>query len=480
VANASVIVTPQEVEKAYREANEKIKIAYVVFPQDKFKADVNATQADLEAFYNAHKGTYTTPESRNAGIILIDQDKVAATIQVPDAQLQAYYDSHKDDFRTPERVKVRHILLQTTGKSPEEVAKIKAKAEDLLKQIKNGGNFAELAKKNSQDPGSAANGGDLGWVVRGQTVKNFENTAFSLKPGEISNLVTTEYGFHIIQVEEKEAAGLQPFDKVKGQIDAQLSKQQANDKMQSLADQAHAQLVKAPGNAEQIANSLGLQFVKADNIQPNGPIPGVGANKDLNDAITGLAKGQVTQVIQVTPARMAVAAVTAVNAPQVQPLAQVEAIVRNAYTMSKAQQLLVQKTKQAADEAIKTGDLQALAKQYGLEVKESDLFTRNGSVGGNIGASLFSDLFNKPVGSVMGPVTSGPETVVAKLVDKVEPDMKDFAAQRDSIIQSLKQKQAQERDELFTDSIVNRLQQEGKIKYHKDVFNQILQHYRAS
>jgi parvulin-like peptidyl-prolyl isomerase len=97
-----------------------------------------------------------------------------------------------------------------------------------------------------------------------------------------------------------------------------------------------------------------------------------------------------------------------------------------------------------------------------------------------MGASFFSDLFNKPVGGVIGPINAAGQTVVAKLVDKVEPDMKDFAAQRDSIIQNLKQKKSQERDELFTDSIVEKLVKEGKIKYHKDVFNQILQHYRAS
>jgi len=105
-----------------------------------------------------------------------------------------------------ERVRVRHILLQTVGKSPDEVKKIKAKAEDLLKQVKAGANFTELAKKYSEDPGSKDKGGEYGWMTRGQTVKNFETAAFSLQPGQTSDIVTTEYGFHIIQVEEKEPA----------------------------------------------------------------------------------------------------------------------------------------------------------------------------------------------------------------------------------------------------------------------------------
>ena len=124
--------------------------------------------------------------------------------------------------------------------------------------------------------------------------------------------------------------------------------------------------------------------------------------------------------------------------------------------------------------------MQAVAKSLGLEVKSSDLFTRNGSVGGNMGASYFGDAFTKPVGSIFGPINASGQTVLAKVTAKVEPEMKDFAAQRDTIISSIKQKKLEERGNLFQDSIVNKLIQQGKVKYHKDVVNQIIQRYRAS
>ncbi len=481
IVEAGVIVTPQEAERAYRQTAEKIKLAYIVFPVDKYKSEVNVTPADLQNYYNVKKAAFLIPETRNVQAILIDQDKIAATIQIPAAQLQAFYDAHKDQYRTGERVKVRHILLSTTGKSPEDVQKIKAKAEDLLKQVKAGANFGELAKKNSDDPGSKDNGGELGWITRGQTVKNFETAAFSLQPGQTSGLITTEYGFHIIQVEEKEAAGLQPFEKVRDQIAAELSKQQVNDKMQNLADQAHAQLVKDPQNGEQIANSLGLQFVKADDVRAGAAIAGVGVNKDLSDAISSLGKGQVTQVVQVTPARLAVAAVEAVNPPHTPPLSDVEAQVRASYINDKAAEMVQQKAKEAADALAKNGgDITALAKSLGLEVKTSDAFTRNGSVAATMGASYFGDAFNKPAGGIVGPINAGGQTVVAKVVDKIEPDMNGFASQRDSIIASLKQKKAEERDSLFQDSILTKLTQEGKVKYNKDVVNEIIQRYRSS
>lgn len=481
MAAEGVVVAPQEAENAYRQANEKIKLAYMVFTPDKFKSDVNPTPAELQTYYEGKKAGFTVPETRNVQVVLIDQDKIAATIQTPETQLRAFYDSHKDQYRTPERVRVRHILLQTVGKSPDEVKKIKAKAEDLLKQIKAGADFADLAKKNSEDPGTKDKGGEYGWMARGQTVKNFENAAFSMKPGQTSDIVTTEYGFHIIQVEEKEPAGLQPFEKVRDQIATELNKQQVNDKMQNLADQARAQIAKSPQNAEQIANSLGLQFVKADDVRPNAPIAGVGANKDLSDAIVSLGKNQVTQVLQVTPARLAVAVVTAVNPPRVPPLSEVEAAVRATYVNEKSTQLVQQKAKDAASTLAKNGgDIQAVAKSLGLEVKTSDAFTRNGSVDASMGASYFADAFTKPVGAVVGPINASGQTVIAKVVDKTEPDMKDFAAQKDSIISSLKQKKLEERGLLFQDSILRKLEQEGKVKYHKDVVNQIMQRYRAS
>lgn len=481
VAAVGVIVTPQEAEQAYEQMNSKIQIAYLVFDPAKFQSDVKPTQAELETYYNGKKNGYTVPETRNVNVILIDQDKIGATIQAPEAQLRAYYDSHRDQFRTPERVRVRHILLQTVGKSPGEVEKIKAKAEGLLKQIKAGTDFAELAKKNSEDPGSKDKGGEYGWMARGQTVKNFETTAFSLKPGQISDLVTTEYGFHIIQVEEKEAAGLQPFEKVRDQIAAELNKQMVNDKMQTLADQARAQLAKSPQNAEQIANSLGLQLVKADDVQPNAAVAGVGVSKDLSEAILSLSKGGVTQLIQVTPARLAVATVTAVNPPHVQPLSAVETQVRASYLGDKSGQLLQSKAKEAADLLRSNGgDMEAVAKKYGLEVKKSEPFTRNGSVGGTIGASFFLDAFTKPAGAIIGPLNANQQTLVAKLIDKTNADRKDFEAQKASILTNLKQKKMEERKLLFQDSVLSKLIQEGKVKYHKDVVNQILQRYKAS
>ena len=194
IAIEGTIVTPGEIENTYRQKNEKLKVEYVKIPADKYKAEAQPTQQEIENYFKINQAQYREPEKRSMTVLLADQAKIADKVNPTDADLQKAYNQNLEQFRTKERVHARHILLMTQGKPPAEDAKMKAQAEDLLKQIKAGANFEELAKKYSQDPGSAAKGGDLGWVEHGQMVPEFERTCFSTKPGETSGVIKTEYG----------------------------------------------------------------------------------------------------------------------------------------------------------------------------------------------------------------------------------------------------------------------------------------------
>src|SRR5581483_11637206 len=298
LVSEGIIITPAEAEAEYHRRNDKMKVDYIGFSSAKVAADIKPTPEQLNAYFAKNKGFYNVPESRHLQLIVADQPKVAQSIQISDAQVQQYYNAHKDEFRTAERVHARHILLSTANKSKEEVAKIQAQAEALDKQLKAGGDFAELAKKNSQDPGSAAKGGDLGWVSRGQMVKPFEDATFSLKPNEISNVVTTEYGFHIIQVLEKQPAHVQSLEEVKPSIEAGLRNQSVNDRMQDLIDKAHAELVKAPQNAQQIATQLNLDFADVPAYTPGAAIGPLGADPQVGATAQALKPGEVSDVVQ--------------------------------------------------------------------------------------------------------------------------------------------------------------------------------------
>jgi peptidyl-prolyl cis-trans isomerase D len=479
IAIEGAVVSPTEVEAEYRRRNEKVKLEYLGFDPAKLASEIKPTPEQLKAYYDRNKNFFTQPETRDVQLIVADQAQVGQSIQVSDAQVESYYNSHKDQYRTPERVQARHILIKTTGKTPAEITQLKAKADDLLKQIKGGGDFAKLAQTNSEDPGSAAKGGDLGWIVRGQMVKNFEDTVFSLKPKEISDVITTEYGFHIIQVMEREPARLRTLVEVKPEIVGNLRNQQVFDLMQNLADQAHAELVKAPQNARQIADKFKLQFVPVDKFKQGDTVATLGTDPQAPAVIMSLKKGEVSTVMQAGN-KLVVAEVTDIHPSHPAEYGEVEAQVRGQYSQQQGMQLVTDKAKKAAD-LLKTngGDLKAAAKTLGVEVKSTDFFARNGAAEGIGAASYLGDAFDKPVGSIIGPINAGTQTVVAKIAERQEPDMSKLAQERDALVLALKGKKTAERQVMLRDSILSMLIQQGKVKMHRDVINRLMARYRS-
>jgi len=481
IALNGIIVTPQEVKEAYKKKYEKLKVEYVSFSPDKFKSQVKPTPEELKTYFNAHRNLFTVPEKRGFDMIIVDEAKVGESIQIPDAVLKQYYDANQEKYRTPERVKVRHILLMTQGKPPADIPKIRAKAEDILKQLKAGADFAALAKKYSEDPGSASKGGDLGWVVRGQTVKNFENTAFSLKPNQISGVITTEYGFHIIQVLEKQSAHVQTFDEVKDQIAAELKHQQVFDKMPQIADQVRAALVKSPQQAAEIAKKDNLTFVHVDKAGSGDPLPQIGSSPELMNNVMSLKKGEVTQVVQVPGNRLCVATVTDIYPAHPAEYADVEAQVRDHYISDKAAELAQAKLKEASAKFQAGGGAQfdRIAKSLGLEVKTPPEFDRNSAIEGVGNATYLSQYFDKPPGTVTPPMNIVGQNFIFKIVETIPADMSKFAAERDNIVLSLKQQESAQRQDLFYDSIVTKLVAQKKIKRHNDVILRLVNSYKS-
>lgn len=474
-----IIVTPAQAEAEYRRRSQKIKVDYIGFSSGKVMADLKPTAEEINAYFIKNKGFFNVPETRDLQVIVADQAKVADTIQLTDAQIQDYYNSHKDEYRTPERVRARHILLSTANKPKDEVAKIQAQADALLKQIKAGGDFAELAKKNSQDPGSAQKGGDLGWVSRGQMVKNFEDAVFTLKPNEISNVVTTEYGFHIIQVLEKQPAHLQSLDEVKPAITVTLKNQTVFDRMQELADKARAELAKAPKNAEQIATQLNLQYMLVPGYRPGSPVAQLGSDPQLLTAVQGMKAGEVSQVLQAGN-KLVIATVTGTHPPHPAELAEVEAQVRQQYQQFEATRIVNEKMAKVA-ELLKQngGDMKAAAKAVGGEVKSTDFFTSSGAAEGLGSAAILAAYFDKPVGTIFGPLPAANQTVVGKVTERQDADMSKFAQERDSIIEQLKGKEKADRITLLEDSILTDLIQRGKVKKHQQVIDRLKAQYRG-
>ena len=476
---SSVVVSPKEIENEFRKRNEKIKLQYALLTDAKYQSEAEPTDAELHAYYDSHKSDFRIPEKRSYGILVMDPAVIGAQSVPTEAQLQSEYNNRRNEFQVAERVKARHILLKADASND---AQVKPKAEALLKQIQGGADFAKLAKENSQDPGSGAQGGELGWIVRGQTVPEFEKAAFSLGVGQTSGLVKTTYGYHIIQVEAHEQAHLQPFEDVKAQLISDYQKRQANQKMQDLSDKAIAALRKDSSHPEQVAQSLGLQFVQANNIAPGDALPTLGASKEFDDAVASLRKGEVTAgPVALANGKALVAAVTDVQPAHQATFDEAKADVKTQAGKEKLNKLLAEKAKElAAKTQSMGGDLEKAAKSMNIEVKTSQDVDRQGAIESVGTASTITDAFTKPVGAILGPQSLATGQLVAKIVSKTPADLSLLPAQMAAIRDELKQQKQRDRAQLFQEGLKSRLTSAGTLKIHQDVINRIVQSYQKS
>ena len=474
---ASIVVSPLEVEQEYRHRNEKTKVDYVLMPTAKYTNEAQVSDAELRAFFDKHRADYQIPEKKSLAVLLIDPDKLQADINPSDAELQALYRAMPDKFQVPERVKVRHILLRSDANNDKEV---KAKIDDLEKQLKAGADFAELAKKNSQDPGSASKGGDLDWVVKGQTVKEFEAAAFSLPINQVSQPIKTTYGYHILQVTEKQPAHMIPFEEAKPALVNQIRGRRLNDILQTAQDKTVAALRKDPAHPEKAAAEAGAQIFNVPGYAPGDPIPGVGMEKDVDTALIALKKGQISQPVVLKGNKIVVVDVMDVMPARPAAFEDVEGQIRTKLNADKLQQVLNSKANELLAKAKASGDLKKAAKEMGLEVKSPDAFTRNGAVEGVGNASTFADAFTKPVNTMIGPYVAQGSVAVAQILEHVEPNMAEFPTTRDSIRDELRNLRAREREEIFMAGLRKRLESEKKIQVNKDVMQRVVGSYTRS
>jgi len=480
LALEGTIVTPQEVEAEFRRRNEAIKVQTVGVNPAMVRSRITASDAELAAYFEKHKAAYRIPEKRSFLIFVIDEERIGSAVQVPEEQLRQIYAQQQDRFRTPERVHVRHILIKTVDRPASEIPALQKKAEDLLAKLKSGADFAELAKKNSEDPGSAQKGGDLDWITRGQTVPEFEQAAFSLKPRELSGVIKTQYGFHILQVLDREPARLRPFEEVRSELAAEAKKAQVYEKMQRLADEIRSALIRSREEAEKIARENAVTVVRSENVGQGDPVQEIGVNQQFDGAVQGLPVNGVTPVVQVSPSKLVVAQVTGISPARQAELNEVLAQVRNAVTGEKAAEL-ARKIGAEMEARVKAGvkDPAALAKEFGLEAKTSDFVTRLMSVEGIGSATALEDAFQAEVGATVGPIRVMGGVFFAKVLDKRPADMTQLASQRTAILDELKQQRARERSELLRAGIVEELTRRKKIKIYEDNVKRLIAAYSS-
>jgi peptidyl-prolyl cis-trans isomerase D len=476
----ALIVTDEEAKAEYQRKNLKVGLQYLGFESKDFTSKVNKDPALIKAYFDKNRPLFRVPEKRSVELIVGTTADFIQTAKISDDDLRKEYKENLDSYRTPERVRVRHILIKTEGKPKEEATQLKAKAEDILKQLQHGADFATLAKKYSEDQSSAAKGGEYGWMVRGQTVPAFEKVAFSLKPGELSGLVETEYGYHIIQVEEKQPAHTQSFEDVRPELLAEAQKQTASENLAKAVEAAHAEIARNPGQAEAIAKKYDLRFFKVDNLASNGSLPELNTEPQVVNAIFSASKGSVTDVVDLAKQnKQAFAVVTGVTPGRDAEYAEVQNDVLQHYITAESQRLAQDAANQAAERARKGESLEAIGKADGIPVKTAAPFTIDGAAEGIGAATSLSAAFQDNVGAIVGPVSGAAGQFVCRVSEKIPADMAQYAKNKDGIVQGILQQRQGIEEPLFRDSVVSELKRRGKIKINQTAFNRLIGSYQG-
>ena len=473
--SGSADVSEAGIHEQFIKQNSKVKFDYAVLKQDDLRKGLHPTDEELRAFYESHKQSYanSVPEKRKVKYVVVETAKAEAGVQITQDDLRSYYDQHRAQYQVPEQVKVSHILIKTPlpgpdGKVDEKgVAEAQHRAEDLLKQLKSGAKMEDLAKKYSEDPGSAKQGGSLGWIGKGQTVPEFEKTAFSLPKGQISDLVKSSYGFHIIRVDDKQEAHTKTLDEMKSEIEPLLKHQKAQQIAQKQAE-ALLKQAREQKSLDAAAAAQKIPVINSDFFARKDMLPGLGPSTQFMDAVFSEAENAPPDVAPASQG-IVVFQLLAVKPAATPTFEEIRSRVEEEFKNERSSQLLNQKIQELSDRAKAEHDLKRAAKELGATVKTSDFVLPDGQVPdvGSMGGQA-SVAFNMKPGEISGAINNGANAVVLEVLENQQPTEADYAAKRDQIRDQLLQQKQQERFGLFVASLVDEMTRSGKIKRNEE------------
>jgi len=465
-----ISASPAEIQQEFKSQNEKVKLDYVLIKPEDLESKINPSDSDIKAYYEQNKAKFQIPEKRVIRYALLDLTQLRQNTVVTDDELKVVYQQNIQQFQVPNRVHAQHILLMTVGgKTDAEVAEIKKKAEDILAQAKKkGANFEDLAKKYSEDPGSKAKGGDLGWVLQGQTVPEFEKAAFSLNKGEISDLIKTQYGFHIIKLLDKETAHTKTFDEVKDTLRPNFLLNKVDQEASKTADQISADIRQSnKATLDQLAQKYHLTIAETHPVGPGEPVLELGNGQEVKDEIFHLRQGDLSLPLRTDRGYVVLSLRQSLPAHQ-GTLDEVRDKVVAALKQQKSSELAQSKANEL-EKRLKAGEkFAATAKAIGLDPKTSDLFARNGSIANLGSGKQLGPAFSLKVGQVGPPLNLGSNWAVYQVVEHQNANPADFEKQKKEITDTLLKQKRELAFSAFQTSLNDRLKQEGKLKLYPE------------
>jgi len=460
-----VTVSDKEVRDDYVKNNIKIKFDYAVISSDDIRKGINPSDSDLQAFFSKNAARYNqaVPEERQITYFAFTPNEIPGGVPQPTQQeIKAYFDAHQSEYETPEQARSRHILIKVDANAdPKADAAAKAKAQEILKQIQGGANFADLAKKNSDDPGSKDSGGELPFAQHGTMVPEFDKAIFSQKIGD-TQVVKSQFGYHIVQVEERKPAHAQDISEVLPTIQATLLRQKAASAEENYAHALTSEAIK--NGLEKTAAAHKLEVVSTPPVGKQGVIAALPDGSQVISHAFDAKQGDPPQSAP-TGEGYAVFQVTGIQPAHAPAFADWKTHVLDDFREEQLPLLLAAKTKALADKAQAEHDLAKAAKEMGATVKTSDLVGPDGQVPdlGQI-TQVAPQLLDLAVDAISGPINAQRTGVVAKILDKQEPTADEMAKNLDSTRDQILEQRRSEAFSVFLGNIMAEYKKGNRIR----------------
>jgi len=461
---AGITVSDADVREAYRQQNIKIKFDYAVISADDLRKTINPTDSDLDAFFKKNAARYASavPEQRKITYFAFTPNELPGGAPQPTQQeIQQYFNAHHSEYSVPEQARSRHILIRVPpGADAQTDAAAKAKADALLKQIKSGANFADLARKNSEDS-SKEQGGELGFFRRGATVPEFERALFSQKIGD-TQIVKSQFGYHILQVEERQPERHLSLDEVRPVIVATLVRQKSTVAEENYARALTSEAIK--NGLEKTAAAHHLEVTTTPLVSAQGVIAALPNSTEILGRAFQSRQGDPPQYAA-TGEGYAIFQVTEVAPAHAPAFADWKSHIADDYRNEQLPVLLAQKTQELANKAKNLNDLSKAAKAVGATLKTSDLVGPADQVPEfGMVAQVAPQLFDLKPGEMSGPISAGRTGVVARLVDRKEPAPDEIAKNFDQTKDQLLGMRQGEAFNLFLSNIMNDYKKHNRIR----------------
>ena len=463
-----IAISDREVEDEFKRQNEKVKLAVVNFPADKFRDAVAASvsDADVAKTFEERKNDYRLPEKRKIKYAMVDTQGLRERTQVSPQDVQRNYEDNQQQYSTPEQVRASHILFKIDGKDE---AAVKAQAEKVLAEAKKpGADFAKLANQYTEEEAGKTRGGDLDFFARGRMAKEFEDAAYALEVGQISDVVKSPFGLHIIKLTDKKAATTRSLDEVRAQIEDQIKWERAQAEAQRIVDGV-APLLKKPADLDTAARSRGLTVSESGFFARDEPIAGLGMAPAIGEGAFEMKEGEVSDAIR-TPQGFAFITVTGNQPARLPSLDEVKAKVRDDIVKKKA---LDEARKRASEIApkLKSGDFNVVAKAAGLEAHDSELLARGSAVPeAGVSPAVDAVAFTLPTGGVSDAIVTDNGAVIVKVLEKKDVTPAEVTTGKPQVREQL----IAERRNRFYTSYMNKARERMKININRETLAQVI------